>query len=370
MSNILRCSAFLAYVLALLVTAALPTAAADFSAPGPFAVGWQTLEIPDPTGGKAALTVQAWYPAASPKGVGAPTQIKAEKDAAPATTGPFPLVVVIHGAGGQAMLHATLGKHLASYGFVVLAANYDGADTSEEKALSFFDGVAVHMLYTRPMTVLKVVGLADTLTAPGGPLAGVIDTSQIGVWGHSSGGTTALQAAGAQIDFKEMDSWCDANPAEKGGETCQFVSHVNAVAKLYGAPDPLAAPLPPISDNRVAALVLAAPGGELHAFGDTGVAVVKVPTLTMVSTSDEYVNPGFNALWAYDHIASEDKSLAVFDQGGHMMFVAGTGARFDQAVALTTAFFLDILRDDSSGKAALMPAAVSYVGVTYKTTIQ
>src|SRR5262245_9180309 len=116
MSSIPRCSAFLACVLAMLVTAALPTAAADFSAPGPFAVGWQTLVNPDPTRGKATWTVQAWYPASSRKVVGTP-EIRAERDLAPATTGPFPLVVVIHGISGQGIRYERVGAHLASYGF-------------------------------------------------------------------------------------------------------------------------------------------------------------------------------------------------------------------------------------------------------------
>ena len=71
--------------------------------------------------------------------------------------------------------------------------------------------------------------------------------------------------------------------------------------------------MPPISDSRVAALVLASPGGELQVFGAAGIAAVKVPTLIMVASDDGMVKPEFNALWAYDGIGSEDKALAVFD---------------------------------------------------------
>lgn len=117
------------------------------------------------------------------------------------------------------------------------------------------------------------------------------------------------------------------------------------------------------------ALVVAAPGGELQVFGATGIAAVKVPTLIMVSSTDTLVKPEFNALWAYDGIGSQDKSLAVFDEGGHMLFT-GFGPEFDQAEALTTAFFLDVLKGDPMGHAALLPGKVSFPGLSYKTTLQ
>lgn len=210
-----------------------------------------------------------------------------------------------------------------------------------------------------------MIGYADSLTAPGGKLAGIIDTSRIGVWGHSSGGTTVFQAGGARVNFKELDVWCAVNENEpSANDACQFVGHERSVATHYGVADPFAAPMPPIWDKRVAALVAGAPGGDLHALGDTGIAEVKVPTLIMFASDDDVVLPKHNALWAYDQISSQDKALAVFDGGGHMMFMNSKPAN-----ALTTAFFLDILKGHPAGEPALMSDAVSVPGLRYQTTI-
>ena len=135
-----------------------------------------------------------------------------------------------------------------------------------------------------------MIGYADMLSAPGGKLAGVIDTSRIGVWGLSTGGTTVIQAGGAQIDFKALDAWCAAYKESTACETCQFVGPEQALATRYGAANPFAAPMPPIWDRRVAALVAGAPGGELHAFGDTGIAAVKLPALIMFA-ADDHLSP-------------------------------------------------------------------------------
>ena len=251
------------------------------------------------------------------------------------------------------------GELLASHGFVVFASTYDHYGSG---------GIGPRLLYRRPADVVRVISYADTLTAPGGKLAGLIDTSHIGVWGMSTGGTTALQAGGARIDFKALNEWCAANKAERYGESCQFIGEESSTAKLYGVADPFAEPMPPISDSRVAALVLASPGGELQVFGAAGIAAVKVPTLIMVASDDGMVKPEFNALWAYDGIGSEDKALAVFDKGGHALFV-GYGPQVEQAKTLTIAFFLYILKGDPAGKAAVLSDAVSFPGLSYKTTL-
>jgi predicted dienelactone hydrolase len=343
--------------------------AADFTKPGPLAVGVQKFAIPDITG-KHPMATTVWYPAIGPAPDPTGTILKVAKDAPPATSGPYPLVLLIHGAVGVGAMYATLGSQLASYGFVVAAANYDGGlDEVPGEGVTYRDRNAIVLLYNRPADVVRVIEFADTLTAMGGKLAGIIDASHIGVWGHSTGGSTAFQAGGAQIDFKELDAWCaEHNKESTASETCQFVGSEQVVATHYGAANPFAAPMPPIWDHRVAALVAGAPGGELHAFGDTGIAAVKVPALIMYAANDEVVFPEYNAVWAYDGIGSQHKSLAVFDDGKHGMFLYSQLAQFKVATALATAFFLDILKGDAEGRAALMPDALSFPGLNYRTT--
>jgi predicted dienelactone hydrolase len=333
-----------------------PANGADFSKPGPFAIGFQEFAIPDATG--EPLQTYVWYPAIGPAPDDA-ASIRSTPDAPPATTGPYPLVVLISGLTMRGTTYSRWGELLASHGFVAFASTYDYIGGG---------GIGPRLLYRRPADVVRVIGYADTLTASNGKLAGLIDTSHIGVWGMSTGGTTALQAGGARIDFKALNEWCAANEAERNGESCQFIGQESSTATLYGVPDPFAQPLPPIWDSRVAALVLASPGGELQVFGAAGIAAVKVPTLVMVASDDSMVKPELNGLWAYDGIGSKDKALAIFDKGGHALFV-GLGPHVAQAVTLTIAFFRHVLKGDPAGKAAVLTDAVSFSGLSYKTTL-
>ena len=351
-----------------LVALVVPTNAEDYSKPGPFAVGVQRLKVPDATGNHP-FTAMVWYPAAGP----APDPKAASLDdvfnAPAAATGPYPLVVVIHGLSGAGGMFFSVGRHFASHGFVVAAADYDTKVL--DAGSSWQDQLAVRLLYDRPSDVVRLIKYIDTLSAPGGTLAGFVDTSHIGVWGLSTGGTTAFQAAGAQIDLKALDSWCAENQKDsKAYETCQFVGHERAIATRYGAPDPFAAPMPPIWDKRVAALVATAPGGELHAFGARGLAAVNVPALVMFASDDAVVSPQLNALWAYDGIGSREKALAVLDRGGHTLFMNPFSPHFRDAAALATAFFLAILKGDAAGRAMLMQHAAAMSGVDFRSTLQ
>jgi predicted dienelactone hydrolase len=328
----------------------------DFSKPGHFAIGFQEFAIPSATGGQP-LETYVWYPATGPA-PDAAAKIMSTPDALPAATGPYPLVVLISGLSMRGMTYRHWGELLASHGFVAFASTYDYIGDG---------GIGPRLLYRRPVDVVRVIGYADTLTAKGGKLSGLIDTSHIRVWGMSTGGTCAA-AGGGRIDFKALDEWCDANKAERYGESCQFIGQESSTAMLYGVAEPFAHPLPPIWDSRVAALVLASPGGELQVFGTAGVAAVEVPTLVMVASDDSMVKPEFNGLWAYDGISSQDKALGVFDKGGHALFV-GIGPHVDQAMSLTIAFFEDVLKGDAAGKAALLSEAVSFPGLSYKTTL-
>ena len=228
----------------------------------------------------------------------------------------------------------------------------------------------VWLLYYRPANVIGVIKYIDALNASGGDLAGTIETSRIGVWGLSTGGTTAFQASGAQVDLKALDDWCAAHTGEAFTyETCQFVGHEQAIAKQFGVADPFAAPLPSIWNPRVAALVAASPGGELHTFGAKGIAAVNLPTLIMFASDDIVVSPMLNALWAYDGISSPDKALATFDRGGHTLFMDAWSGHFPVATALTTTFFSAILKGDAADKASLMNEAVSFPGLSYRSTL-
>lgn len=174
-----------------------------FVEPGPYAVGVTSLEL------ASGARLQVWYPA-DPADVEGEEQVAYDvKDEVPASLleglegideldatyltnayldvpasadGPFPYVVYAHGFAGFPSVSSALTTHLASWGFVVSAPEFlsrslagqlgGGADTSQ--------------------TDVEVVAeTADLVAAAEGPLAGLTDTEQQAIVGHSAGGGTA-----------------------------------------------------------------------------------------------------------------------------------------------------------------------------------
>ena len=166
---------------------------------GTYPVGARDFSI---DAGDQTVDITVWYPALNPDNVqeemtyaigagvpdmaGLPIGGQAIANAAPDTAhGPYPLVIFSPGLAGWRQANSYLLEHLASYGFVVIAADPRGETFSE-----FWEGAG-----TRPVDTRLTIDYADQLTAAGGELEGLIDTDHIAVAGHSSGGWTALVGA-------------------------------------------------------------------------------------------------------------------------------------------------------------------------------
>jgi predicted dienelactone hydrolase len=365
---------------------------------GPYWVGTRDFVIePD---SDRPLPVTVWYPALNPDGLEeavtytieyppavpqVPIAGRAIQDATPdAERGPYPLVIFSHGAFGWRYSSLYFLEHLASYGFVVMSADHIGDTPANMED----EGAFVRAHVNRPVDISREIDYADTLTAEGGALAGTIDTERVAVSGHSSGGWTALLAAGVRRDYTALNAWCAENPDDFW--TCaNLLGQEQTLANLLGlnaVPEGL---WPPVGDPRVDAIVLFAPG-NVPAFGRDGLAAVTVPSITVAGTADSFVPYDDGAKLAYEALGGPSKTLVTFEQGGHTMFgdscslapwlidyglywlcsdsVWDMDRAHDLTNHFTTAFLLATLKGDKDATAALAPDQVSFAGITYETT--
>ena len=122
--------------------------------------------------------------------------------------GPFPVVLFSHGYGGERLYYSHLLAGIASWGYVVVSADY------LERGLA----AQALKLTTTPSAAQDSAVMDSSLTAvehassdPSSPLSGVADPKQVAAVGHSAGGETAFNALAAPA-VRTAVGWAPVRP--------------------------------------------------------------------------------------------------------------------------------------------------------------
>lgn len=194
---------------------------------GPYPVGVRQMVFFDDTretpgkDGPRKLACEVWYPATeatrdqagldyvlfdmlpeglrnelTPDALGT-VRTSAVLDAEPRRAEQFPLVIFSHGKGGLRQQSTFYTVQLASHGFVVIAPDHEGdtivelLEAGEVNVTETFDSFIL-----RPEDVSYLIRELDVLDESD-PLQPILDTSVVGVTGHSFGALTSFRSAGA-----------------------------------------------------------------------------------------------------------------------------------------------------------------------------
>jgi predicted dienelactone hydrolase len=207
--------------------------------------------------------------------------------------GKFGLIVISHGAGGNALNHRDLALALASHGYVVAAPTHPRGKDNDISGVSVWVG--------RPKQVSRVIDavLDDTELGPH------IQRERIGVVGHSNGGYTALALAGAKPSIDASIAHCRQHPDDS--KFCSFggAATREATRKVGDIPD--------LRDPRVRAVVLMAPNAAR--FTDDALAKVAVPVRMYGAERDDLTLVRYHA----------ERLAKVLPPGTEYVLVKGAG---------------------------------------------
>ncbi|MEM6591997.1 MAG: alpha/beta fold hydrolase [Cyanobacteria bacterium P01_C01_bin.73] len=205
-----------------------------------------------------------------------------------------PLVVLSHGFGADRRFLAYLAEHLASHGFTVVALEHPGSNVEslvgepviagkaptdakpDSKASQAHSPIlpATEFL-DRPQDVSFVLDQLERLNRHSLSLRGKLNTESVSFMGHSLGGYTGLALAGAQLDLRQLQQFCqNLNPVK-----------ISPADWLQCAAVDLPETVSDLSDPRIQQVVAMNPlTGQL--FGEAGLSDVTVPALILTSTKD------------------------------------------------------------------------------------
>lgn len=163
--------------------------------------------------------ITLYYPSDGPARtvIKGPFTLQVASEAAP-KRGNGRLVVLSHGSGGSPWVHADLARALVDAGFMVALPQHR-ADNHLDHSRPGPDS-----WQQRPAEVSRAIDAV----ARDPRFAALVDTTQVGVWGMSAGGHTALSLAGGSWSRAGFKRHCEAHLAD------DFSACVGLITRLRG----------------------------------------------------------------------------------------------------------------------------------------
>ena len=211
----------------------------------------------------------------------------------------IPLIIISNGLGAKRTRFDELANYLASYGFAVLIPEHPGSNDKRQQ--DFIKGLhkenfAATDYIDRPRDISFLI---DQLTATNDKdFNNQLDTSNVGIFGYSIGGTTALSLVGAKLDFAQLTNDCNQKLDLTNisilyqCRALETKSHEHRPEKLI--------------DKRVKAIYLFVPFGK-SLFSPRSLNQINIPMLWQVVDSDFLTSltkeqvPLYNSLQNNDH---------------------------------------------------------------------
>jgi len=271
--------------------------------------------------GPRPLTWVAWYPASDDaierelfpaRGSKAVFSIgAAATDAAiDATHRRYPVVMLTHGTGGEALDLEWLARDLAASGFIAIGVNHHGNTITEPYCA---EGFLAWWERARDLTVLL-----DSVAA-GGAFAERVDMDRVFVAGFSLGGCTAAALLGAITEISRFER----SPRNKhfGRGPREFPDLADHLPVLLETSAIFRASWTRMSasylDTRFKAALILAPGNSVLGCNEDSLRSIKTPTRIVVGGSD-FVKPV--ALWLQERLAASQLDLLA-PEVGHYVFL-------------------------------------------------
>lgn len=216
----------------------------------------------------------------------------------------YPLIILSHGASGNAAQMIWFGYYLASRGYIVAAINHIGTPAEERNFT--IPTMSDFFMWERPRDIITVLNklLADPV------LSTKIDQQRIGAAGYSLGGSTAIWIGGGRLNLKKLVS--------KSPVPSQFKTSVDKLFEIYKTDTLLTESKRHAQDlyydNRIKCIFALAPAiGQ--GFTKKGLRKLKVPVRIVVGSEDRITPSETNAELFAQRIKGADLTILPGEAG-------------------------------------------------------
>jgi len=241
-----------------------------------------------------------------------------------------PVIVISHGLGLDSSNFQYLATHLASHGFAVIVPNHPGSDAKQLRSL--LNGSANEVakpgeFQDRPLDVKYILDQLEKSNHADSRFKGRLNLQQVGVFGQSLGGYTALALAGAKINFEQLEQDCQPEALQDSWNMslllqCRALElSISKSGKEYN-----------LRDERVKAAIAVNPITS-SIFGKAGLSQIKIPVM-IVGSSDDTVAPAlYEQILPFSWFTNSQKYLVMLLGATHFSTI-GNGNPANKQIAL------------------------------------
>ena len=223
--------------------------------------------------------------------------------------GKTPVVIFSHGLSAKPENYAKKAKHLASYGFFIVMPQHPGSDdiyTNEFKQGYYPDVSELNEFINRPLDITYTLDELERLNAR--EFEGRLDLENVGIYGHSYGGYTALAIAGATPtpNFSQLERDCNLELGQLDTALLLQCRALKLEPKSYD-----------FRDERVQAVIAANPVNA-SIFGENGMSQIKIPIGIGAGSYDPATPFVFEQVRSFPWITSPERYLVLEEGQTHV----------------------------------------------------
>lgn len=236
-----------------------------------------------------------------------------------------PVIVISHGLGLDSSNFRYLAKHLASHGFAVVVPNHPHLFFNNRNKRKLQEA---NEFINRPLDIKYILDQLEKTNQSDGEFKGKLNLQQVGIFGQSFGGYTALALAGAKINFQQLQQDCQPDALQDTWNMSLLLQcHALELQNKSTQQENIN-----LRDQRIKAAIAVNPITS-SIFGESGLNQMQTPVMFIGSSEDTVAPALYEQILPFSWLTNPHKYLVMLVGATHFSSI-GNSNPGSQQIAL------------------------------------